>query len=249
MALRIKLFILFVLFAFKGLSQLDSVNFTLPEATNVDSLAKHSLWATQYYIHSFTSGGTIPMLDKNLDSTGFFADTCNFCTASLEGTAFVKDSLGNITVLNYDGVQQNSLIDCKKCKKYATIKLNTDSWGKVVWRKTEGYGDGVLNYRLIPFRTIAVDKTKIAYGTIIYIPKARGVEFELPNGKKAIHDGYFFAGDTGGAIKKNHIDVFTGVFEGNPFNEIIYSNPKYTFEGFVVKDTTVIHYLTRMHIK
>lgn len=245
--LKLKLLFVFVLIGLKGFTQ-DSLAFSLPQP-NTDSLTKHSLWATQYYIHSFTSGGKIPLLNKNLDSTGFFADTCDFCTASLEGTAFVQDSLGNVTVFNYDGVAATSQVDCRKCKRFANTKLATDAWGKVVWRKTEGYGDGVLNYRLVPFRTVAVDKTKIAYGTILFIPKARGMEIELPDGKKVIHDGYFFAGDTGGAIKKNHIDVFTGVFEGNPFKEIIYSTPKYTFDAYVVSDTIVIDHLTKMHVK
>lgn len=243
--------------SFNGISQIrdstlmkfDSMSFNFSAPGNLDSLIKHTLWATQYYIHSFTSSGKIPLLNKNLDSTGFFADTCDFCKASLEGTAFIKDSLGNISVLNYDGIQKNSQVDCRKCKTFANTKLATDSWGKVVWRKTEGYGDGVLNYRLVPFRTIAVDNTKIAYGTIIYIPNARGIEIELPNGKKVLHDGYFFAGDTGGAIKKNHIDVFTGVYKGNPFTEIIYSNPKNTFDAYVITDSIIMENLTKIQEK
>lgn len=249
MQLNTILFILLALFCAKGKSQSDSSDFSFPDQTNFDSLNNYSLWATQYYIHSFTSGGKIPLLYKNGDSTGLLADTCDFCTAALEGTAFVKDSSGNITVLNYDGVQQNQLVDCRKCKKYKNTKLSTASWGKVVWRKTIGFGDGVLNYRLIPFRTIAVDKTNIPYGTVLFIPKARGVEIELPNGAKVKHDGYFFAGDTGGAIKQNHIDVFTGIYEENPFKEIIYSNSKYTFEAYIVTDSTVIDKLTKLHVK
>ena len=249
MQIKAGILLLFTLFVGEGKSQADSSDFNLPVPTNLDSLQQQILWATQYYIHSFTSGGKIPLLNKNGDSTGFFADTCDFCTAALEGTAFIKDSSGNISVLNYDGVQQNELVDCRKCKKYKNTKLNTVSWGKVVWRKTSGYGDGVLNYRLIPFRTIAVDKTNIAYGTVLFIPKARGIEIELPNGIKIKHDGYFFAGDTGGAIKQNHIDVFTGVYEGNPFKDIVYSNPKNTFEAYIVTDSTVINTLTKIHVK
>jgi 3D (Asp-Asp-Asp) domain-containing protein len=247
--MKLRLVCVFLFFTIKGISQPDSLGFCLPQPANTDSLTKISLWATQYYIHSFTSGGKIPLLNKSGDSTGFFADTCDFCTASLEGTAFVKDSLGNTTVFNYDGVRATSQVDCRRCKKFSNTKLATDSWGKVVWRKTEGYGDGVLNYRLVPFRTIAVDKTKIAYGTVLFIPKARGVDIELPDGTKVRHDGYFFAGDTGGAIKQDHIDVFTGVFEGNPFSEIIFSNPKYKVDAYIVNDSIVIGYFTRIHVK
>src|SRR6478735_9311641 len=101
---KVKLLLLLSFICLRGIAQFDSAHFNLPEPVKTDSLSQHSLWATQYYIHSFTSGGKIPLLTKQGDSTGLFADTCDFCTASLEGTAFIKDSLGNITVLNYDGV-------------------------------------------------------------------------------------------------------------------------------------------------
>jgi len=230
-------------------AQPDSLHFTLEAPPSTDSLKEKSLWATQYYIHAFTSGGSIPLRTKQLQPTGLFADTCDFCTASLEGTAFVKDSSGNITVLNYDGIDTTATLDCRQCKKYSKTKLQTKSWGKVVWRKTDGFGDGVMNFRLIPFRTIAVDPKFIPYGTVIYIPSAKGKTIVLPDGKKAIHDGYFFAGDTGGAIKENHVDLFTGIYEGNPFVEVVYSNPKKVFEAYVVNDTAIIQLLTTQHLR
>jgi hypothetical protein len=64
-----------------------------------------------------------------------------------------------------------------------------------------------------------------------------------------IHDGYFFAGDTGSAIKGNHIDLFTGVFEGNPFIDVIQSNPTKTFEAFVVTEPSIIDSLLFLHKK
>ncbi|HRI20464.1 MAG TPA: 3D domain-containing protein, partial [Panacibacter sp.] len=123
------------------------------------------------------------------------------------------------------------------------------SWGKALWSKSSGFGDGVKNYKLIPFRTIAVDNKNIPYGTVIYIPKVKGKMIELPNGEKVEHDGYFFAGDTGGAIKKNHVDVFTGIFSGNPFTEVIRSNENKTFDAYIVRDTNIIHQLTVLQTK
>lgn len=239
--------IIFIAFYFVGHPQQDSLSFTFPEPLNLDSLKSKKIWGTQYYIHQFNSGGSIPMLDKNRNQTGFFADTCDFCTASLEGTAYVIDSSGAITVLNYDGVSDTSVVDCRKCNKYKNSKLKVESWGKVLWRKTDGFGDGVLNYRLIPFRTIAVDPVYIPYGSVLYIPLARGIEIQLPDGKKVKHDGYFFAGDTGGAIKKNHLDFFTGIYEGNPFTKIIYSNPAYEIKSYLVTDTVIVQNLTKEH--
>jgi hypothetical protein len=71
----------------------------------------------------------------------------------------------------------------------------------------------------------------------------------LLNGELMTHDGYFFAGDTGGAIKKNHIDIFTGIYTGNPFPEVIKSNESLTFEALIVTDMTIINALTEMHMK
>lgn len=71
----------------------------------------------------------------------------------------------------------------------------------------------------------------------------------MPNGTKVTHDGYFFAGDTGGAIKKNHIDLFTGIFEGNPFPEVIRSNEKKTVDAYIVTDQSIIQSLTTAQTK
>jgi len=68
------------------------------------------------------------------------------------------------------------------------------------------FGLGVDNYRLIPYRTIAVDPTRILIGSVVFIPQAYGVR--LPSGE--IHDGFFLAHDIGGAIKGDRIDIFLG---------------------------------------
>ena len=178
-----------------------------------------------------------------------YADTCDFCNASLEGTAYVRDSLGNINVINFARTVEEMFVDCRACKKYSKSKLKVESWSKALWNKSAGFGDGVKNYRLVPFRTIAVDPNTIPYGTVIFIPEAKGQLVSLPNGKQAIHDGYFFAGDTGGAIRKNHIDVFTGIYEGNPFPSVIKSNENKVFEAVIITDPNVIASLTALHFK
>lgn len=230
-------------------AQTSPGDFNLPEPENTTLLTPLTLWSTQYYIHEFKSGGTIPIRYSNGELSGLFADTCDFCTASLEGTAYVTDSLGNVTVINFAKSADSSLVDCRACKKYSSSKLKVENWGKTLWTKSEGFGDGVKNYRLIPFRTIAVDKDVIPYGTVIYIPAAKGKLVSLPNGELMTHDGYFFAGDTGGAIKKNHIDIFTGIYTGNPFPEVIKSNESKTFEAVIVTDAGIIKDLTEKHTK
>lgn len=197
----------------------------------------------------FTSGGSIPIVYQDGSPSGLFADTCDFCEASLEGTAYVKDSVGNVTIINYGKTGKRTFVDCRACRKYAKSKLSVENWGKTLWHKSNGFGDGVKNFKLIPYRTIAVDNKTIPFGTVIYIPKAKGMIIELPNGEKVTHDGYFFAGDTGGAIKLNHIDIFTGICKDNPFPDIIRSTKNDTFDAFIVTDNDIIKSLTYLQKK
>ncbi len=230
-------------------AQTSQIDFSFSKPDSINKLKKLTLWSTQYYIHQFVSGGCIPIVDADGNQTGLFADTCDFCSAALEGTAFVKDSSGSITVINFAGTGSDTFVNCRCCSKYAKSKLAVESWGKTRWTKTIGYGNGVKNYKLIPYRTIAVDPSNIAYGTVLYIPNACGDTITLPDGSRIIHDGYFFAGDTGGAIKGTHIDTFTGIFEGNPFPDMIYSSAKRTFEAYIVTDESILRQLSSAHAK
>jgi 3D (Asp-Asp-Asp) domain-containing protein len=232
-------FIIFVFFVFLGVAQKELDSFSLLPPEKSDSLVKLHLWATQYFIHQFNSSGKIPIVFEDGEDRRLFADTCDFCTAALEGTAYVKDSIGNIIVINFASRGDSNWVDCRKCKKFTQSKLNVESWGKTVWDVSSDFGNGVQNYKLIPFRTIAVDPKMIPFGSVIYIPLAKGDSIQMPSGDVFVHDGYFFAGDTGGAIKENHIDVFTGVFESNPFSNFLFSNSSKSFEAYVVSDEKI----------
>jgi len=80
------------------------------------------------------------------------------------------------------------------------------------------YGLGAANaeytsstepYKLIPYRSVAVDPKQIPLGSVLFIPRAEGVP--LPGGEE--HDGYFLAHDVGGAITSQRIDLFVGTEE------------------------------------
>lgn len=66
------------------------------------------------------------------------------------------------------------------------------------------YGRGVGRRPLVPFRSIAVDPRIIPYDEPVYIPEIDGMV--LPDG--SIHDGCVRADDTGGWIKRRHVDFF-----------------------------------------
>ena len=63
-----------------------------------------------------------------------------------------------------------------------------------------------LGCRVVPMRTIAVDKTLIPRRTVLFIKETVGLK--MPDG--AAHDGYWYASDVGGAIKGQRIDLYTG---------------------------------------
>jgi 3D (Asp-Asp-Asp) domain-containing protein len=70
-------------------------------------------------------------------------------------------------------------------------------------------GVGVLDSlgcKVVAMRTVAVDKNIIPKGTILFIKETVGLR--MPDGSR--HDGYWYASDTGGAIKGPRIDLFTG---------------------------------------
>jgi hypothetical protein len=68
----------------------------------------------------------------------------------------------------------------------------------------------------------------------------------LPSGQRAIHDGYFYAADTGSAIIGDHIDVFLGTSSQNPFS-FITSKPSGEFDAFLVEDATITQALKGLH--
>lgn len=70
-------------------------------------------------------------------------------------------------------------------------------------------GVGVLDSlgcKVVPMRTLAVDKTIIPRRTVVFIKETVGLR--MPDGQA--HDGYWYASDVGGAIKGQRIDLYTG---------------------------------------
>lgn len=67
-------------------------------------------------------------------------------------------------------------------------------------------GNDSLGCRPVPMRTVATDPRVIPRRTRLFIRETVGLR--MPDG--TIHDGYWYASDTGGAIRGNKIDLFTG---------------------------------------
>jgi 3D (Asp-Asp-Asp) domain-containing protein len=232
-------------------SALGQFAFGLPEypTASLQPAQKHVLWATQYYVHyaEATNANGHALLDMNGNSFGVMLTAKDWCMGGVEGTIQAKDSTGTLRTYNYAGRGKEIQVDCAPFFNKGTL-INAAAIGRTRYVYATGpFGDGVKGLILVPFRTIATDTNMFPTGSIVYIPSARGIELELPDGSRAKHDGYFVAGDIGGAIKGNHIDVFTGVYRKNPFPSIVQSRSSATFEAFSVSDARVREILLALH--
>jgi 3D (Asp-Asp-Asp) domain-containing protein len=70
------------------------------------------------------------------------------------------------------------------------------------------WGTGAGDRPLVPFRSIAVDRSVIPLGTHLYIEELDGIAF--PDAALALHDGCVTADDTGGKIVGTKLDFFVG---------------------------------------
>lgn len=102
----------------------------------------------------------------------------------MEGSGLLSDG----RVLNYAGRCRFGTGTC-----YEPLDVNTHPFGRGAGRRA-----------LVPFRSVAVDRTIIPLGDPLYIPEFDGLM--MPDG--TIHDGCVRADDTGGGIKKRKIDFF-----------------------------------------
>jgi 3D (Asp-Asp-Asp) domain-containing protein len=86
---------------------------------------------------------------------------------------------------------------------------NATAWGL---KATIYHGGGGMSTRdslgckVSPMRTVAIDRALITRGAILFIKETVGLL--LPGG--GVHDGYWYASDTGGLIKGERIDLFSG---------------------------------------
>jgi 3D (Asp-Asp-Asp) domain-containing protein len=67
-------------------------------------------------------------------------------------------------------------------------------------------GNDSLGCRPVPMRTLATDPRVIPRRTRVFIRETVGIR--LPDGM--VHDGYWYASDTGGAIRGQRVDLYTG---------------------------------------
>ncbi|HEY5951325.1 MAG TPA: 3D domain-containing protein [Kofleriaceae bacterium] len=123
-------------------------------------------------------------------SCNVIADVTRDFAAQLElqGTGKLRDG----RVLNIWGA-------CP-CERKPCFKVTENKWG------TAGTGKP-----LQPFRTVAVDRTVVKLGSLLYVPLLEGRTMPgRPPWGGFVHDGCVIADDTGGGINGNQLDLFVG---------------------------------------
>lgn len=221
--------------------------FNFPEPTNAVRIKTLTLWATHYNVPIVqnTPGG-IPLLDTSGNRLGPILSRRDWCDAAVEGTIQVLDNSGTSKTYNFAGRGSTLQVDCSPFFSSLSPAV-IQGTNRARFKLSKGsYGEGTDGLILVPYRTIAVDRTEIPIGSVIYIPAARGKQITLPSGEKLVHDGYFYAADVGGAIKNNHIDVFIGISQLNPFT-FIKSRADGTFDAFLIKEPQVLQALKVLH--
>ncbi|MDX2243840.1 MAG: DUF3747 domain-containing protein [Leptolyngbyaceae cyanobacterium bins.302] len=227
--------------------------FNLPQPVAAQ-LTPTLLWSTYYYTHRAESvwnaptgnvpPSTYPLLDLAGNNLGVTLSHRDWCVAALQGSVQIVNGQRLLGTYDFAGRGDKPQVDCVSFfPKLSTIALTN----RVRFKPSSSlYGQGAGGNSLVPYRTIAVDKTRIPIGSVVYIPDARGTVVTLPSGQQAVHDGYFYAGDVGAAIKDNHIDVFIGVAERNPFR-FVRSTPTATFTAYIIQDPQIQALLAAEH--
>lgn len=151
-------------------------------------LARGTFALTYYWVESQPPDDPREVTLYTQDCTEVARCSTPFASAlRLAGTAKLADG----RLVGIDG-------DCP-CKKSPCVR---------VLPATQPWGCGVDDRPLVPFRSVAVDRTRIPIGTTLYIEELDGVR--LP-GSPGVHDGCVVADDTGDRITGARLDWFIGV--------------------------------------
>lgn len=223
-------------------------DFSLP-APNLKRAEKRELWATWYNLAPAKEDPNgAPLVDTNNQPISVPIPPKQWCMGAMSGAIQVTDRHGEKQTYHYIDSRGPQRINCRNHVKIRHPWVGAIGRSRFV-RSIHPYGDGFNKSVLIPYRTIAADKTKLPLGSVVFIPLARGVKIKLPDGNMAVHDGYFYVGDKGGGgVKDDHIDVFSGPIQENPFPAFIQrSGEDKHFDAYLIKEKTINERLVAMH--
>lgn len=233
-------------------------NFNLDAPVHTNDAAKHWIWVTAYVVRiaqAVSSANAVPLLDSHGHATGISLSHLDWCNAAMEGTVTVQITKGVARTFNYDHGATADSTNCSDVFPHVpgskVSAVNKSLFSEVPADAPFGLGASP-KYRLVPYRSIAVDRSPgsmFPLGTLLFIPKLKGVALTLPNGKKISHDGYVMAVDTGGLIQGSHIDFFKGIDANGQPPPAVASTATHPIDAYVVDDEHVRAVLTADHLR
>jgi len=213
--------------------RIDSDRFDLPAPAAQERGAPIRLWATWYY--RFTTDENpagLPLRDPQGQAVSVPISPRPWCESALQGSVSIRSGHGLRRTYSFVRLGTASLLSCSDYFRLDAPWMNVA--GRSRFAPARGpYGDGAAGYVVVPYRSLAVDPEVIPLGSVVYIPAARGQWVHLPDGEWVRHDGWFFASDTGGAIRGHHVDIFTGISPWNPFPNFVSSRPEAGFTAYL----------------
>ena len=123
-------------------------------------------------------------------------------------TEAVRDRTGEILArVSAPFLRRLNIEGCGRLADGRVVTYDTRVRGTIRYRFTEhAFGVSHCETPLVPYRTVAVDASVIPLGSMIFVPRVRGLL--LPDG--TTHDGFFRAEDIGSSIRGERIDFFVG---------------------------------------
>lgn len=231
-----------------GLVLMESAALTPPKSAPAEQ--PHRMWGTLYYVHAASVSGSseaVPLRGQKGQSLGVRLSVRDWCNAAREGTVAVETERGTRT-FNHAGWGSRRQTNCAPIFP-GVAAGDLARFERTVFMALPGDApDGLgsdSRYRLVPYRTVAVDKSRYPLGTAFYIPGLKGRTIS----RDEVHDGYVFAADTGVGVHGNHLDFFIGHTTENPAPDIFTGSARSTFEARVVTDDAVVKRLRNMHLR
>lgn len=192
--------------------EMRALTFAL-EAPEKASLGKPiRLWATHYHTPQMrpapdpAAADAFPLINRDGEAISPPLSARDWCNAALQGSVSVRAG-GKSTAYVYVDANGPDQANCDEWLGSLSDGVKNATRRARFMKVSHELGCGVRNHPLVPFRTIAVDPDVIPLESVVYVPDLRGRTFKQ-DGETFTHDGYLYAGDRGGAIHGNHIDVF-----------------------------------------
>ena len=217
--------------------EMRALTFAL-EAPQEASMGKPmKLWATHYHTPqirpaSETISAAFPLIDRNGEAISPPLTPRDWCNAALQGSVSIRVG-GKSTAYVYVDANGPDQANCDEWLGSLSDGVKNATRRARFMKVKHALGCGVRNHALVPFRTIAVDPDVIPLESVIYVPELRGRTF-VQGGETFTHDGYLYAGDRGGAIHGNHIDVFLEGEASGPLESLFASTDTRTFSAHLV---------------